>query len=358
MKHPRLHGLALACLLALPAAAFADGVAPPKGISAGPCVEGICEYRMGNGLRVLLFADASKPTVTVNLTYLVGSVHENYGETGMAHLLEHLLFKGTPSHGDIPGELKKRGASFNATTSLDRTNYFSSFPANDATLDYVLGLEADRMVNSFVAKKDLDSEMTVVRNELERNENNPGSVLGQRLRSTAYLWHNYGNTTIGARSDVEHVPIERLQAFYRTWYQPDNAVLIVTGRFDAAKVLATIQAKFGALKKPSRALPVAYTAEPTQDGEREIAVRRSGDIRITSLAYHVPAATHADTPALIVLGNILSHVPGGRLHKALVDTKLAAARAAARARRTIPAPSISRWWCRRTATPRRPRPSC
>ena len=324
MKHPRLHGLALACLLALPAAAFADGVAPPKGISAGPCVEGICEYRMGNGLRVLLFADASKPTVTVNLTYLVGSVHENYGETGMAHLLEHLLFKGTPSHGDIPGELKKRGASFNATTSLDRTNYFSSFPANDATLDYVLGLEADRMVNSFVAKKDLDSEMTVVRNELERNENNPGSVLGQRLRSTAYLWHNYGNTTIGARSDVEHVPIERLQAFYRTWYQPDNAVLIVAGRFDAAKVLATIQAKFGALKKPSRALPVAYTAEPTQDGEREIAVRRSGDIRITSLAYHVPAATHADTPALIVLGNILSHVPGGRLHKALVDTKLAA----------------------------------
>jgi len=324
MKHPRLHALALACLFALPASAFADGVAPPKGVSAGACVEGICEYRLGNGLRVLLFPDSSKPTVTVNLTYLVGSVHENYGETGMAHLLEHLLFKGTPTHGDIPGELKKRGASFNATTSLDRTNYFSSFPANDATLDYVLGLEADRMVNSFIAKKDLDSEMTVVRNELERNENNPGSVLGQRLRSTAYLWHNYGNTTIGARSDVEHVPIERLQAFYRTWYQPDNATLIVAGRFDAAKVLAAIGARFGALKKPARALPVAYTTEPTQDGEREIAVRRSGDIRITSLAYHVPAATHPDTPALIVLGNILSHAPGGRLHKALVETKLAA----------------------------------
>ncbi len=324
MKHPRLHGLALACLLALPGQVLADGVAPPKGISAGACVEGICEYRLGNGLRVLLFPDASKPTVTVNLTYLVGSVHENYGETGMAHLLEHLLFKGTPSHGDIPGELKKRGASFNATTSLDRTNYFSSFPANDATLDYVLGLEADRMLHSFIAKKDLDSEMTVVRNELERNENNPGSVLNERLRSTAYLWHNYGNTTIGARSDVERVPIERLQAFYRTWYQPDNAVLIVAGRFDAAKVLSTVNAKFGALKKPARALPVAYTVEPAQDGEREVSVRRSGDIRITSVAYHMPAATHPDTPALTVLGNILGHAPGGRLHKALVESKLAA----------------------------------
>ena len=324
MKHPRLHSLALACLLALPAVAFADGITPPKGITAAACVEGICEYRMQNGLRVLLFPDASKPTVTVNLTYLVGSVDENYGETGMAHLLEHLLFKGTPTHGDIPGELKKRGVGFNASTSLDRTNYFSSFPANDTTLDYVLGLEADRMVNSFVAKKDLDSEMTVVRNELERNENNPGSVLNERLRSTAYLWHNYGNTTIGARSDVEHVPIDRLQAFYKTWYQPDNAVLIVAGRFDPAKVLATINAKFGALKKPARVLPAAYTVEPTQDGEREVSVRRSGDIRITSAAYHMPAATHPDTPALMVLGNILGQAPSGRLHKALVESKLAA----------------------------------
>jgi zinc protease len=324
MKLPRLHGVALACLLLLPASALAAGVAPPTGISAGACVEGICEYRLQNGMRVLLFPDASKPTVTVNLTYLVGSVHENYGETGMAHLLEHLLFKGTPTHGDIPGELKKRGVGFNASTSLDRTNYYSSFPANDATLDYVLGLEADRMLNSFVAKKDLDSEMTVVRNELERNENNPGSVLNERLRSTAYLWHNYGNTTIGARSDVERVPIERLQAFYKTWYQPDNAVLIVAGRFDPASLLPTIKTKFGGLKKPARALPVAYTKEPTQDGEREVTVRRSGDIRITSLAYHMPAATHPDTPALVLLGNLLGHAPGGRLHQALVESKLAA----------------------------------
>ncbi len=318
-----LRPLVLACLLALPLAARAD-IPLPKGTSAGPCVEGICEYRLGNGLRVLLFPDASKPTVTVNLTYLVGSVHENYGETGMAHLLEHLLFKGTPTHADIPGELKKRGVGFNATTSLDRTNYFSSFPAKDATLDFVLGLEADRMRNSFVAKKDLDSEMTVVRNELERGENDPGRVLNQRLRSVAYDWHNYGNSTIGARSDVEQVPIERLQAFYRTWYRPDNAVLIVAGRFEQAPVLAAVARKFAPLKNPAGALPAAWTREATQDGTREVNVRRAGDIRIASLAYHIPAATHPDTPALVVLGNILSHTPGGRLHKALVETKLAA----------------------------------
>ncbi len=318
--------LALACALALAPslAVAADGATPPKGVAAGPCVEGICEYTLGNGLRVLLFPDASKPTVTVNIAYGVGSVHENYGETGMAHLLEHMLFKGTPKHTDIPGEMKARGIEKNATTSLDRTNYYGSFPANETTLDWLLGLEADRMVHSFVAKKDLDSEMTVVRNEMERNENNPGSVLFQRLRSTAYLWHNYGNSTIGARSDVENVPIERLQAFYRTWYRPDNATLIVAGRIDPATTLTKVQRHFGALARPKAPLPRLYTTEPTQDGEREIVVRRTGDTPIVGIGYRIPGATHPDTAALTVLFNVLGDVPGGRLHKALVETKLAA----------------------------------
>ncbi len=318
--------LALACSLALFATpALATGAAVPRGVNAGPCVEGICEYTLGNGLRVLLFPDASKPTVTVNLTYGVGSVHENYGETGMAHLLEHLVFKGTPSHGDISAEMKRRGIGFNATTSLDRTNYFASFPANDATLDWVLGMEADRMVHSFIARKDLDSEMTVVRNEMERNENNPVGVLFQRVRSAAYLWHNYGNPTIGARTDVENVPIERLQAFYRTWYQPDNATLMLAGRIDPANALAKVAKAFGKVKKPSRALPLAYTVEPTQDGEREVTVRRSGDMRVLMTAYHVPSVNHPDSAAMTVLLDVLGNTPSGRLHKALVETKLAAA---------------------------------
>jgi zinc protease len=296
----------------------------PKGITAGASVEGISEYNLPNGLKVLLFPDATKPTVTVNLVYAVGSVHENYGETGMAHLLEHLVFKGTPTQNDISGEMKKRGIDFNATTSLDRTNYFSSFPANDDTLAWVLGMEADRMVNSNIAKKDLDSEMTVVRNELESGENNPGGVLFQRIRSTAFLWHNYGNSTIGARSDVEGVPIDRLQAFYRQWYQPDNATLIVAGRIDPARTLDMINASFGKLKKPTRTLPRFYTAEPAQDGEREVTVRRAGDLRLVAAAYHIPALAHPDSAPLSVLADILGHTPGGRLHKALVETKIAA----------------------------------
>ena len=322
--------LALACALALfapmlpaPMAFAADAMALPKGMTAGPCVEGICEYTLGNGLRVLLFPDASKPTVTVNIAYGVGSVHENYGETGMAHLLEHLMFKGTPKHADIPAELKQRGIEKNAATSLDRTNYFGSFPANDDTLDWLLGLEADRMTQAFIAKKDLDSEMTVVRNEMEKNENSPGIVLNQRLRSTAYLWHNYGNTTVGARSDVENVPIERLQAFYRTWYRPDNATLVIAGRIDPASTLARVQRYFAPIKRPAAPTPTFYTVEPAQDGEREVVLRRRGDVNILFAGYHVPGATHADSAALTVLMNILGDTPSGRLHKALVETKLA-----------------------------------
>ena len=327
--------LALACsfaLLSLPALADDDlaaksaatGLTPPKGVASGPCVEGICEYRLANGLRVLLFPDASKPTVTVNLTYGVGSQHENYGETGMAHLLEHLLFKDTPTHTDIPGEMKKRGIGFNATTALDRTNYFASFPANDDTLDWVLGLEADRMLHSNVARKDLDSVMTVVRNELERNENDPGGILMQRVRSTAFLWHNYGNNTIGARSDVENMPIDRLQAFYRAWYRPDNATLIVAGRIDPTKTLAAIARHFRKLARPAAPLRAFHTADPAQDGERSVTVRRSGDIQLVAAAYHTPAGTHPDNAALVVLDSVLGHVPSGRLHKALVEGKLAA----------------------------------
>jgi len=295
----------------------------PQGVTAGPQVEGISEYRLQNGLRVLLFPDASKPTVTVNITYMVGSRHENYGETGMAHLLEHLLFKGTPSHTDIPGEMKTRGVSFNASTWLDRTNYYGNFSADDDTLRWMLALEADRMVNSFVARKDLDSEMTVVRNEMEAGENNPVGVLIDRVASIAHLWHNYGNSTIGARADIENLPIERLQAFYREHYRPDNATLLVAGRIDPARTLLEIAATFGKIAKPATPLAVTYTREPPQDGEREVSVRRVGETAYVALAYHGPSGLHADFAALEVLLSALGDTPTGRLHKALVESKQA-----------------------------------
>ena len=228
-------------------------------------VEGVAEYRLDNGLRVLLAPDASADTVTVHITYLVGSRHEGYGEKGMAHLLEHMLFKGSKRHPDVKQEFTRRGARWNGTTSYDRTNYFETLPASDDNLDWALGMEADRMVNSFVRKEDLDSEMSVVRNEFEMGENSAGGVLFQRMQRLAYAWHNYGNAIIGARSDIEAVPIDRLQAFYRAWYQPDNALLIVGGRFDAQRALALVERHFAPIPRPARALPALYTQEPVQD---------------------------------------------------------------------------------------------
>ncbi|HEX8039298.1 MAG TPA: insulinase family protein, partial [Chryseosolibacter sp.] len=295
-------------------------LSPPVKVAT---VEGITEYRLQNGLRVLLFPDQSKQTITVNITYMVGSKHENYGETGMAHLLEHLVFKGTPKHANIPQELTEHGARPNGTTWVDRTNYFETFNATDQNLEWALDLEADRMVNSFISKKDLESEMTVVRNEFESGENDPFGVLMERVMSTAYLWHNYGKSTIGARADIENVPIERLQAFYRNYYQPDNAVLTVVGKIDEAKTLRQINEKFGVVPRPARAIPHAYTVDPTQDGERSVVLRRVGDTQVGMTAYHIPAGSHPDYAAIQVLSQVLGSEPSGRLYKALVDSKKA-----------------------------------
>lgn len=285
-------------------------------------VEGITEYQLDNGLAVLLFPDKSKETITVNITYRVGSKHENYGETGMAHLLEHLAFKGTPKHPNIAKELTDHGAKSNGTTWLERTNYFETFNASEENLNWALGLESDRMVNSFIAQKDLDTEMTVVRNEFEKGENNPNRILRQRVTSAAYSWHNYGNSTIGARSDIENVDIARLQAFYRRYYQPDNATLIVTGKIDIEKTLALIEKHFSPIPKPKRKLPNIYTIDPVQDGEREVIVRRTADTQITISAYHIPQGSHKDFAAIELLGSIIGNGPNSRLHKALVEKGL------------------------------------
>jgi zinc protease len=311
-------------------AAFSQTSKPKKAANAAlsapvkvSSVEGITEYKLGNGQRVLLFPDQSKQTATVNITYLVGSKFENYGETGMAHLLEHMVFKGTPKHRNIPQELTAHGARPNGTTWLDRTNYFETFSATDENLIWALDLEADRMVNSYIAKVELDKEFSVVRNEMESGENNPENVLRERIQSAAYLWHSYGKSTIGNRADVENVPIARLQAFYHKYYQPDNSVLTVSGKIDPEKTLKLINEKFGAIPRPNRVLPPAYTVEPTQDGERMVTLRRVGDVQVVEVAYHVPPASHQDTPPVDVLVGLLTDEPSGRLYKNLVDTKKA-----------------------------------
>lgn len=300
------------------------GTALPAGVTQGPSIEGVTEYRLANGLRVVLFPDASKDTATVNMTYLVGSRQENYGETGMAHLLEHLIFKGSKNFPNPTKEFTNRGFRMNGSTWLDRTNYYVSFTATEDNLKFALAWSADAMRNSFIAKKDLDSEMSVVRNEYEMGENRPSSVLMKRMQSMMYDWHNYGKSTIGNRSDIEHVRIENLQAFYHRYYRPDNAVLTVSGKFDVQKTLEWIVKDFSLIQNPKETLPAEWTVEPTADGERVFEIRRKGETQMVAVGYRIPSALHPDALGVEVATEVLADSPNGRLYDALVKTGLAA----------------------------------
>ncbi len=310
-----------AIILLLTASASAQTL--PPGVQKMASIEGITEYAFPNGLHVLLFPDNSKPKITVNVVYLVGSRNEGYGETGMAHLLEHMDFKSTTSGREIFKELTDKSAGFNGQTSYDQTMYFETFNASDDNLLWALGLEADRMANMTMLKQDLDSEMTVVRNEMESGENNPLNVLEERTLAAAYNFHNYGKTVIGNRTDVERVPIANLAAFYKKYYQPDDADLIIAGQFDESKALAMVAQTFGVIPRPKRVLTQPYTVEPTQEGEREVILRRVGSTQAILAVYHIPAELHPDYAPLEVLGQVLGAPQTGRLYKALVDSKKA-----------------------------------
>ena len=313
-------GVAVMALLAA-IVCWRNGAAAPQHVTT---VEGIAEYRLDNGLTLLLFPDPTRPVVTVNMTVLVGSRQEGYGEGGMAHLLEHMLFKGTPTFPDIDAPLRERGARYNGSTWVDRTNYFETLPAAGDNLEFALHMEADRLVNCPIRAEDLASEMTVVRNEFEIGENSPSSVLGKRMLGVAYEWHNYGRSTIGNESDVMRVPADALRRFYQKYYQPDNVVLIVAGRFEEATALELVQKYWGAIPKPERVLETTYTQEPPQDGERSVTLRRVGDVGLVAALYHVPGGSHEEFPAVSVLADILVDSPGGPLYKALVESGKAA----------------------------------
>ncbi|MGO4883489.1 MAG: M16 family metallopeptidase [Bryobacteraceae bacterium] len=295
----------------------------PNGVKKVTSVEGITEYSLPNGLHFLVFPDPSKPTITVNVTYLVGSRREGNGEGGMAHLLEHMVFKGSTNHLHIMQELTEHGCRPNGTTDYDRTNYFETFQASEVNLKWALDMESDRMVNSFIKKEDFDKEFSVVRNEFEMGENSPFNVLFEHTMAAAYTAHSYGRPVIGNKSDVERVTMDKLQAFYHKYYQPDNAVLTVAGKVDEPQIVALVNEYFGKIPRPTRTLTPTYTVEPVQDGERLTVVRRVGDIQGIFIVYHTPDGGHPDQPALDVLASVMGEQSSGRLYKALVDNKKA-----------------------------------
>ncbi len=299
---------------------IAEAQTAPKLITT---VEGIKEYELSNGLRVLLMPDESQTNLVVNIVYKVGSRHEGYGESGMAHLLEHMLFKQCKKFTDIKKAIADKGATANGTTWYDRTNYYEILSASDENLRWAIDMEADRMVNSKILPEELKKEFSVVRNEFEIGENYPSGVLQERVLSAMYLWHNYGKSTIGSKEDIERVKAENLKVFYKKYYQPDNAVMIIAGKFDEKKALAYCQQYFGPIPKPTRVLQPTYTVEPPQDGERQVALRRTGDIQYIGMAYHTPSVADKDYPANDALIQVLTNEPSGEFYKKLVDTKLA-----------------------------------
>lgn len=283
-------------------------------------VEGIKEYTLNNGLQILLLPDASQNNLVVNIVYKVGSKHEGYGEKGMAHLLEHMLFKSTKNLGDIKKMLSDKGGSANGTTWYDRTNYYEIFPSTEENLSWALEMEADRMINATILQEDLDKEFSVVRNEFEIGENNPSRVLMERTINTAYLWHNYGLSTIGSKEDIERVKTPQLRRFYEKYYQPDNAVLVVAGKFNEQQALNYIEKYFSTIPKPTRVLDEILTVEPAQDGEKYVEVKRTGDSKHIQVLYHTASYADKDYVALEALELILNDDPSGYLYKALVET--------------------------------------
>ncbi|AOW10770.1 M16 family metallopeptidase [Flavobacterium gilvum] len=285
-------------------------------------VEGIKEYSLPNGLKILLIPDAAQSNVIVNIVYGVGSRHEGYGESGMAHLLEHMMFKRSSKFTDIKKTIADKGAQANGTTYYDRTNYYEALPATDENLKWALEMEADRMVTSAILQSDLNTEFSVVRNEFEIGENDPSGILNDRILSTAYLWHNYGKSTIGSKEDIERVPASRLKVFYQKYYQPNNATLIVGGKFDEKKTLSWIKEYFAPIPKSKTEIEKTYTVEPVQDGERFVELKRNGDLQYIGMAYHTPSYSDKEFAANDALISILTNNPSGILYKTLVETKL------------------------------------
>jgi zinc protease len=309
-----------AAALAAGSSTGAEAVAEPRPIRS---FEGITEYELDNGLQVLICPDPYTPTITVNMTYRVGSRHEGAGEAGMAHMLEHLLIGRTEDFPSLREALDRTGAEYNGSTWYDRTNFFETLMASEENLDLALHVEAERMVNADFGAEELTREKGVIANEFEMDENDPAKVLSQRMLSSAFLWHAYGRTPMGNLSDIQGYPLESVQSFYERHYRPDNATLIIAGRFDPDRALRLVAKYFAKIPARDRNFVETHTVEPVQDGPRSVTLLRAGDTIAAGVMYHVPAGSHPDSPAILLLREILAAKPAGRLDRSLVKTGVA-----------------------------------
>jgi zinc protease len=273
---------------------------------------------LDNGLRVLLVEDHRSPIVSFQMWYRVGSRNELPGATGIAHLLEHMMFKGTPTHGprQFAALVEQNGGQDNAFTSHDVTSYYVNIAADK--IDLVIELEADRMQNLLLDPREIDSERQVVIEERRtRTEDDPGGFLGEEVAAIAFKNHPYGAPIIGWMEDLKRITPEEVRAFYRTYYVPNNATLVAVGAFKAPEVLEKIKARFGRIPKGATPPPVR-AVEPPQNGHRRVVVQKQAQLPIVYLGYHVPNQQSADAPALELLSTILSSGRASRLYRRLV----------------------------------------
>jgi len=315
----------LALALALPQARAA-APSQVEGFTFVRSLGGFSEYRLdANRLSVLLREDHSAPVVTLMVTYHVGSRNEVTGTIGATHILEHLMFKGSAHFNADNGKgfdtlLDRIGARNNATTWLDRTNYFEDLSSDQ--LELAVQLEADRMRGLLLREEDRQSEMTVVRNEFERGENDPAEALDKEVTALAFIAHPYHHPTIGWRSDIENAPISKFRGFYDTFYWPNNATVSVIGDFQPEAALRLLAKYYGAIPASPQPIPELYTEEPPQQGPRRTTIRRPGELGIIQIAFKVPHARHPDHAALIVLADILADGKTSRCYRALTDKNL------------------------------------
>ena len=304
----------------------------PANVERLDSLAGITEYRLrSNGMKILVVPNRAAPVITFMVVYHVGSRNEAPGNTGSAHLLEHMIFnKSTTNFGkankkktfqEVLYEAGADYASSNMTTWYDRMNGYSTLPSDQ--LELAMKIEADRLGRALILDEERKPEMSVVRNEYEIGENNAYRALDKAVTAAAIVAHPYHWNTIGYRSDIEGVTTEKLREHYRNFFYPDNSEAILVGDFDPSTALALFDREFGGFAKSKTPIPQVITEEPPQEGERRVEVRRPGRVGIVQIAYLRPNSLHPDYIPLDVLSTILATGVNSRLYQALVETELA-----------------------------------
>lgn len=297
--------------------------------------EDVSEATLDNGLRVLFREVPTSPAVAVQIWYGVGSRNEVPGITGISHLLEHMMFKGTRrfGKGEIAKHLIGRGALFNAATYNDWTRYHETLAPEHVQL--ALEIEADRMVNTAVAPDELAREIGVVRSEMQGAENDPEYQLWVATNAAVFAAHPYRWPVIGYQSDLLAMTRDDLVRYYGTYYPPNNAVLVLVGNIRRDEALRLTEEAFGSISGGGE-IPPVRTQEPPQRGERRVLVRGHGEAARVLMVHHTVSVDHSDYVPLVALQQLLDGGRSSRLYRALMDTRLAASASAYQGRRRDP----------------------